>query len=50
LGPAGWSIGGFGGGGDGFVDAFDCHAACEDLEGGFGLGFGGVLGELLVEF
>ena len=50
LGPAGWGVGGFGGGGDGFVDSFHGHAAREDVEGGFGLRFGGVLGELLVEF
>ena len=50
MGPAGWGVGGFGGGGDGFVDSFHGHAAREDLEGGFGLRFGGVLGELLVEF
>ncbi len=50
MGPAGWGVGGFGGGGDGFVDAFNGHASGEDLEGGLGLGGGGVLGELLVEF
>ena len=50
LRPAGRGVGGFGGRGDGFVDAFDCHASGEDLEGGIGLGLGGGLGELLVEF
>ena len=50
LGPAGWGVGGFGGGGDGFVDAFHGHLAGEDLERGIWLGGGGVLGELLVEF
>lgn len=50
LRPAGRSVGGFGGGGDGFVDAFHGHAASEDLEGGVRLGFCGVLRKLLVEF
>ena len=50
LGPARWGVGGFGGGGDGFVDAFHGHASGEDLEGSLGFGLGGVLGELLVEF
>ena len=50
LGPAGWGVGGFGGGGDGFVDAFHGHASGEDLERSLWLSLGGVLGELLVEF
>ncbi len=50
LGPAWRGVGGFGGGGDGFVDAFHGHASGEDLEGGLWLSLGGVLGELLVEF
>ena len=44
LGPAGWGVGGFGGGGDGFVDAFHGHASGEDLEGSGGVCFGGVFG------
>ena len=47
--PTGRGVGGFGGRGDGFINAFDCHASGEDLEGGIGLGLGGVLRKLLVE-
>ena len=48
--PAGRSVGGFGGRSDGFINAFDCHASGEDLEGGVRLGLSGVLGKLLMEF